>query len=105
MADLGGFAGQAAPVARDLNKSGNDVSRLIQALGPFSTASTTALTTLGDALETGRPALIRTRPLIQDLGLVRRARAARSPKTSTNSRRASTTPAASSARWTSSSSR
>jgi len=67
MADLGDFAGQAAPVARDLNKSGNDVSRLIKALGPFSTASTTALTTLGDALETGRPAVLRTRPLIQDL--------------------------------------
>jgi hypothetical protein len=44
------------------------VSRLIRELGPFSTASTTALTSLGDALETGRPALLRTRPLIQDLG-------------------------------------
>ena len=68
MADLGGFAGQAAPVARDLNRSGNDVSRLIQELGPFSADSTTALTSLGDALETGRPALLRTRPLIRDLG-------------------------------------
>jgi ABC-type transporter Mla subunit MlaD len=68
MADLGDFAGQAAPVARDLNKSGDDVSRLIRALGPFSTASTASLTSLGDAAETGRPALIRTRPLIQDLG-------------------------------------
>ncbi len=68
MADLGGFAGQAAPVARNLNRSGEDVSRVIQRLGPFSTASTTALTTLGDALETGRPALLRTRPLIRDLG-------------------------------------
>ncbi len=68
MADLGSFAGQAAPVARNLNASGRDVSRLIRALGPFSTASTTSLTSLGDALETGRPALLRTRPLIQDLG-------------------------------------
>ena len=33
MADLGGFAGQAAPVARDLNRSGEDVSRLIQRAG------------------------------------------------------------------------
>ena len=49
MADLGGFAGQATPVARDLNESGTDVSRLIQALGPFSTASTPSLTSLGDA--------------------------------------------------------
>ncbi len=68
MADLGGFAAQAAPVARDLNASGEDVSRMIRELGPFSTASTGALTSLGDALETGRPALLRTRPLIQDLG-------------------------------------
>jgi hypothetical protein len=68
MADLGGFAAQAAPVARDLNASGEDVSRLIRELGPFQTDSTTALTSLGDALETGRPALLRTRPLIQDLG-------------------------------------
>ena len=47
MADLGGFAGQAAPVARDLNASGTDVSRLIRALGPFSTAATPALASLG----------------------------------------------------------
>jgi len=67
MADLGGFAGQAAPVARSLNESGDDVSRLIRALGPFSSASTDSLTSLGDAAETGRPALIRTRPLIRDL--------------------------------------
>jgi ABC-type transporter Mla subunit MlaD len=67
MADLGDFAGQAAPVARSLNRSGDDVSRLIRALGPFSTASTASLTSLGDAAETGRPALIRTRPLIRDL--------------------------------------
>ena len=67
MADLGGFADQAAPVARNLNRSGNDVSRLIRALGPFSRASTASLTSLGDAAETGRPALIRTRPLIRDL--------------------------------------
>ncbi len=67
MADLGGFAGDAAPVARGLNLAGNDVSRLIQQLGPFSRASTTALTSLGDTADVGRPALIRTRPLIRDL--------------------------------------
>lgn len=67
MADLGGFAGQAGPVARDLRRSGADVSRLIRALGPFSAASTTSLTSLGEAAETGRPALMRTRPLIRDL--------------------------------------
>jgi virulence factor Mce-like protein len=68
MADLDGFADQAAPVARDLRIAGPDVSRLIREMGPFASAATPALVTLGDAARTGRPALIRTRPLIQDLG-------------------------------------
>ncbi len=68
MADLGGFADQAGPVAADLNRSGADVSRMIRALGPFSRSARPSLETLGDAARTGRPALIRTRPLIRDLG-------------------------------------
>jgi len=67
MADLDGFAGQATPVMRDLNAAGEDISRLISALGPFSEGARVSLETLGDATETGRPALIRTRPLIRDL--------------------------------------
>lgn len=67
MADLGRFAGQATPVARDLRLAGPDLSRLIEQLGPFSTAATPALVSLGEATATGRPALIRTRPLIRDL--------------------------------------
>ncbi len=67
MADLGGFAGDATPVMRDLNAAGDDVSRVFQALGPFSDGARTSLLTLGDATVTGRPALLRTRPLIQDL--------------------------------------
>ncbi len=35
MADLGGFAGEATPVVRDLNAAGEDVSRLIEELGPL----------------------------------------------------------------------
>jgi len=67
MADLDGFAEQAAPVARDLRIAGPAVSRLIQEMGPFASAATPALVTLGEATRTGRPALVRTRPLIQDL--------------------------------------
>ncbi len=68
MADLQGFAKQATPVATNLNRSGRDVSRVFQNLGPFSTAATPSLVTLGDALRTGRPAVLRTRPLVQDVG-------------------------------------
>lgn len=68
MADLEAFAGQATPVARDLRVAAPDVSRLIRQLGPFSRAATPSLVSLGEATETGRPALLRTRPLIRDLG-------------------------------------
>lgn len=68
MADLEGFAGQATPVARDLRAAAPDVSRLIRQLGPFARAATPSLVSLGEATETGRPALLRTRPLIRDLG-------------------------------------
>lgn len=68
MADLEGFADQGAPLARDLRLAGPDLSRLIEQIGPFSTAATPSLVSLGQATLTGRPALIATRPLIQDLG-------------------------------------
>jgi len=68
MADLDGFASQAAPVFRDLNAAAPQLSRVFQRLGPFSKAAQPSLLSLGDALERGRPALIRSRPLIRDLG-------------------------------------
>jgi ABC-type transporter Mla subunit MlaD len=68
MADLDGFASQAAPVFRDLNAAAPQLSRVFQRLGPFSQAAQPSLLSLGDALERGRPALIRSRPLIRDLG-------------------------------------
>ena len=55
-------------MATNLNRSGSDVSRVFQALGPFSTGAQPSLETLGDALRTGRPAVLRTRPLVQDVG-------------------------------------
>ena len=54
-------------MARDLNAAAPDVSRLIRQLGPFSSAALPAVTSLGKATVTGRPALLRTRPLIKDL--------------------------------------
>jgi len=68
MADLEGFADEGTPVARDLRLAGPSVSRLIEQIGPFSSAATPSLVSLGRATVTGRPALIETRPLIQDLG-------------------------------------
>jgi virulence factor Mce-like protein len=68
MADLEGFTDQGAPLARDLRIAGPDLSRLIEQIGPFSSAATPSLVSLGQATLTGRPALIETRPLIQDLG-------------------------------------
>jgi virulence factor Mce-like protein len=67
MADLGALADQFTPVARDLNTAAPDVSRLIRQLGPFSNAARPALRSLGQATVRGRPALIRTRPLVRDL--------------------------------------
>ena len=67
MRDLGGVAGQGAPVFRNLRRAGPDVSRMLVALGPFSRAARPAISSLGDALVRGRPALIRSRPLIRDL--------------------------------------
>jgi ABC-type transporter Mla subunit MlaD len=67
MADLEGFTDQGAPIARDLRAAGPDVSRLIEQMGPFASAATPALVSLGAATETGLPALLRTRPLIRDL--------------------------------------
>src|SRR4051794_12632767 len=67
MADLGSFSDQATPVVRDLGTAAPDISRLIRQLGPFSSAARPAIRSLGQATVRGRPALIRARPLVQDL--------------------------------------
>jgi virulence factor Mce-like protein len=67
MADLDEFAVQGTPVARDLNTAAPKLDDLIKNLGTVSTAANESFPSLGDALERGRPALIRARPLIQDL--------------------------------------
>jgi phospholipid/cholesterol/gamma-HCH transport system substrate-binding protein len=67
MADLEGFADQGTPVLADLRAAAPALGRLIRAQGTLATAARESFPSLGNALEEGRPDLIRARPLIQDL--------------------------------------
>jgi ABC-type transporter Mla subunit MlaD len=67
MVDLEGLANQGTPLLSDVNKSAPDLGRLIKAQGTLADASRKSFPSLGDALETGRPALLQARPLIKDL--------------------------------------
>ncbi len=67
MADLEGFADQGIPLLRDLGDAAPALGRMIEAQGTLADASREALPSLGDALERGRPALLRSQPLIKDL--------------------------------------
>jgi phospholipid/cholesterol/gamma-HCH transport system substrate-binding protein len=63
------------PVISDLRASGPDISRILKALGPFSTNSTAALKSLGNSADVGRPALVGAQPVAEQLAsLVSRAR-------------------------------
>ena len=64
---LGDFSDQMTPVLSDLHTAAPDLNRFITQLGPFSESATTSLTSLGRATVVGRPALIRSRPLISRL--------------------------------------
>jgi virulence factor Mce-like protein len=68
MADLEDFADQGTPVFTDLNAAAPALGRLIKAQGTLADAGRDSFPSLGDALERGRPALIDSRPVIQDLG-------------------------------------
>jgi ABC-type transporter Mla subunit MlaD len=68
MADLEGLTDEGTPLLADLGAAAPDLGRLIRAQGALADASRASFPSLGDALERGRPALIRARPLIQDLG-------------------------------------
>lgn len=68
MADLGEFADQGTPVLSDLGDAAPDLGRLIRSQGTLATASRESFPSLGEALERGRPALLRSQPLIRDLG-------------------------------------
>jgi phospholipid/cholesterol/gamma-HCH transport system substrate-binding protein len=75
MQRLSGFAGEATPVLADLDAVAPDVNSLVRQMGPFAQAATPAITRLGAASVVGRDALVKTRPIIEDLG--RFARSAR----------------------------
>ena len=72
MADLEDFTDQGTPLLTDLNAAAPALGRLIKAQGTLADASRESFPSLGDALERGRPALIRARPLIRDLGALGR---------------------------------
>jgi ABC-type transporter Mla subunit MlaD len=67
MADLDELALQGTPLLRDLGTSAPQLARLIKGLGTFSEAGRESFPSLGDALERGRPALIRAKPLLNRL--------------------------------------
>jgi virulence factor Mce-like protein len=67
MADLEGFADQGIPLLADLRDAAPALGRMIRAQGTLADSGRESFPSLGDALERGRPALIRSRPLFQDL--------------------------------------
>ncbi len=67
MRRLGGLADQATPVLADVDAVAPDVNTVVAQLGPFSQAASPALTTLGEATKTGRPALVSSKPIIDEL--------------------------------------
>ncbi len=67
MARLGQFADQATPVLANLHAVAPQVSRLVAALGPFSSSATVSLKSLGEATVPGRKALVAARGIVDDL--------------------------------------
>ena len=67
MQRLGSFSDEFTPVLRDLDAAAPSINRMLRELGPFSTASIPAFRSLGEAAEVGRPALLASKPIIDDL--------------------------------------
>ena len=68
MVRLGSLSDQMTPVLSDLGAVAPDVNRLVRETGPFAAAADPALRRLGDATVVGRQALVKARPIVQDLG-------------------------------------
>ncbi|MEN3282692.1 MAG: hypothetical protein V7607_3832 [Solirubrobacteraceae bacterium] len=68
MQRLGGLADQMTPVLADLHDQAPSIDRFVEQLGPFSKAGTPALQSLGDTADVARPALVKSRPLIEQTG-------------------------------------
>jgi phospholipid/cholesterol/gamma-HCH transport system substrate-binding protein len=64
---LGTFSDQMTPVLADLHTAAPDLNRFITHLGPFSRAATTSVVSLGKATVIGRPALVKSFPLVKQL--------------------------------------
>jgi ABC-type transporter Mla subunit MlaD len=68
MERLGSLSDEMTPVLRDLDAVAPDLNRFVLQLGPFAQAADPALTRLGQATVVGRDALVKARPIVQDLG-------------------------------------
>jgi ABC-type transporter Mla subunit MlaD len=68
MERLGGLADQMTPVLADLHDQAPSIDRFVEQLGPFSKAGTPALQTLGDTADVARPALVKSKPIIEQTG-------------------------------------
>jgi len=68
MERLGGLADQFTPVLADLHSQAPSINRFVEQLGPFATAGTPALKSLGDTADVARPALVKSKPLIEQTG-------------------------------------
>jgi len=67
MQDLGSLSDEMTPVLADLGDAAPDLSRFILELGPFSRAAIPSFRTLGDAADVGGPALVASKPTLEDL--------------------------------------
>ena len=65
MQRLGGLADQMTPVLADLHDQAPSINRFVEQLGPFATAGTPALQSLGDTADVAGPALVKSKPLIE----------------------------------------
>jgi ABC-type transporter Mla subunit MlaD len=68
MQRLGGLADQMTPVLADLHDQAPSINRLVEQLGPFAKAGTPALQSLGDTADVAGPALVKSKPLIEQTG-------------------------------------
>jgi ABC-type transporter Mla subunit MlaD len=68
MQRLGSLSDEMTPVLSDLDAVAPDLNRFVLELGPFSAAATPAIERAGQASVAGREALVKARPIVQDLG-------------------------------------
>jgi ABC-type transporter Mla subunit MlaD len=68
MTRLGSLSDEMTPVLTDLDRAAPSLNRFVLQLGPFSRAADPAITRLGQASVVGRQALVKARPVVQDLG-------------------------------------